>query len=73
MSGLKKAFERKMKGAEKWHEINQEFNMAIGDSKYADLVIPDDVVECIDYAGGTMTYKEFIESMNEALEESKED
>lgn len=68
MVSLREVFERKMKGAEKWNEINQEFNKAISNSKYAGIEIPDEVVEVLDYGRANITFERFIEIMDDALE-----
>jgi len=72
MVSLRKAFERKQKLAEKVSEVESEFNKAYGDSKYSEIEIPDEVVDCIDYGHASMSWEEFKEAMDEALNESEE-
>ena len=69
MVSLRKAFERKLKIAEL---ILSETNCT-AKSKYSDVEIPDDIVECIDYGHADMTYEEFIKQMDQALEDEKDD
>ena len=69
---LRKAFELKMKATQKMSEANYIFNVAIGDSKYQDIEIPDDLVDSTEYEGVGLTFEEFVDRMDEVLEESKE-
>lgn len=70
MVSLKKAFEMKIKDAERSAKVNEVFSHALADSKYSELdELPDEVVDAIDYGTSSMTYEEFKELMDEALSE----
>jgi spore germination cell wall hydrolase CwlJ-like protein len=70
---LRKAFENVKKTATKASEAQAEFSHAINDSKYSELdELPDEIVDVTDYGQANMTYEEFKEKMDEALEKQKD-
>ncbi len=72
MISLRKAFEAKINLNSRINKVTNDFNVAFGNSKYQDLEIPDEVVECLDYGHAKMTYERFIEIMDEELEVEKD-
>ena len=68
MTSLAKLFYKKLKLAQKMSEVNSEFSRAMSDTKWSEIDIPDDIVDCIDYGNGEMTFSEFRERMNEELD-----
>ena len=71
---LKKAYENICKAADVMSTAQADFSAAKGDSKYSEVMeIPDEIVDVIDYGNSNMTYEKFIELMNDALEELKND
>lgn len=73
MSRLRDLFYKKQKLAEKMSEINVEFQRELGDTKWVNVEIPDDVVDCIDYGTSSMTFREFTQRMNEELRDQEDD
>lgn len=73
MTSLKKAFENIKKQAVIMSQAQSDFSHALSDSKYEEIELPDEVVDVVDYGTADMTYKEFIECMNEELKRVREE
>ncbi len=69
---LRKAFEAEIELNDRIKEVTSDCNSAFGSSKYQDLEIPDEVVECLDYGNAKMTFERFKEIMDEELEVEKD-
>jgi len=71
MNNLEKAFHDLQIQADNNRKAHSEFAIAYGKSKYKNLEMPDDVVEVLDYGRMNMTFKRFIEIMDEELKNKK--
>ena len=69
---MKKAFENVKNAAKVAAKAQSEFSKAVGDSKYADIEIPDPIVDVTDYGQADMTYEEFKKLMDAELKKHKE-
>ncbi len=75
MNELKEAYLQICKAADIMSSAQSRFSFALSDSKYEPIShnLPDDVVDVVDYGNGSMTYEKFIETMDDALEEVKDE
>ena len=71
---LRKAFENVKKAAVIASRAQEEFNHALADSKYNVLEgeLPDHIVDVTDYGTADMTWEEFKQDMDEALQDYKD-
>lgn len=67
MYELRDAYLKICKASNEMSIAQEKFSHAINSSKYVGLDIPDEIIEVIDYGRATMTYKEFIKQMDNAL------